>query len=114
MVALTWQCFSTENSTDNVTVELCRFGLKGDDVMGNVAYARAYNNDHQLRLLLEAASICVTTLESDIASLDIKKHKGAVLRTVEPVSFTSRKDLLRIKGISEAKVDKIMEAVILL
>ncbi|KAK9041933.1 hypothetical protein V6N11_017019 [Hibiscus sabdariffa] len=88
MVALIWQCCSTESSTDNVTVELCRFGLKGADVMGN-------------------GGLCK---ESGIASLDIKKHKGAVLRTVEPVSFTPKKDLLQIKGISEAKVYKIMEA----
>ncbi|KAK9066486.1 hypothetical protein SSX86_013809 [Deinandra increscens subsp. villosa] len=32
-----------------------RFGLNGNDVLENVAYARAYNTDHQSRLLLEAA-----------------------------------------------------------
>ncbi|KAF6149945.1 hypothetical protein GIB67_008666, partial [Kingdonia uniflora] len=36
-----------------------RFGLNGPDVLDNVAYARAYNTDHQSRLLLEAASIMV-------------------------------------------------------
>jgi hypothetical protein len=38
-----------------------RFGLNGDDVLENVAYARAYNTDHQSRLLLEAASMMVET-----------------------------------------------------
>ncbi|KAF6170271.1 hypothetical protein GIB67_013246 [Kingdonia uniflora] len=36
-----------------------RFGLNGPDVLDNVAYARAYNTDHQSRLLLEAASMMV-------------------------------------------------------
>ena len=39
----------------------CRFGLNGADVLENVAYARAYNTDHQSRLLLEAASMMVET-----------------------------------------------------
>lgn len=39
----------------------CRFGLNGVDVLENVAYARAYNTDHQSRLLLEAASMMVET-----------------------------------------------------
>ncbi|KAK8712619.1 hypothetical protein V6N13_147853 [Hibiscus sabdariffa] len=73
---------------ERVTPPFFLFGLKGADVMGN-------------------GGLCK---ESGIASLDIKKHKGAVLRTVEPVSFTPKKDLLQIKGISEAKVYKIMEA----
>lgn len=38
-----------------------RFGLNGADVLENVAYARAYNTDHQSRLLLEAASMMVET-----------------------------------------------------
>ena len=41
------------------TCEPCRFGLNGADVLENVAYARAYNTDHQSRLLLEAASMMV-------------------------------------------------------
>ncbi|KAH7446921.1 hypothetical protein KP509_01G082000 [Ceratopteris richardii] len=38
-----------------------RFGLNGADVLENVAYARAYNTDHQSRLLLEAASMMADT-----------------------------------------------------
>jgi len=41
--------------------QCCRFGLNGADVLENVAYARAYNTDHQSRLLLEAASMMVET-----------------------------------------------------
>ncbi|KAL5204690.1 hypothetical protein ABZP36_009561 [Zizania latifolia] len=47
---------------------------------------------------------------SGIAALDVKKLKDAGLYTVESVTYTPRKDLLQIKGISEAKVDKIVEA----
>ncbi|GMQ11738.1 hypothetical protein CsSME_00054242 [Camellia sinensis var. sinensis] len=38
-----------------------RFGMNGADVLENVAYARAYNTDHQSRLLLETASMMVET-----------------------------------------------------
>ena len=34
-----------------------RFGLSGSDVLDNVAYARAYNTDHQSQLLLQAAAM---------------------------------------------------------
>ncbi|KAL5058979.1 hypothetical protein RYX36_030583 [Vicia faba] len=44
-----------------------RFGLNGVDVLENVAYARAYNTDHQSRLLLEAASMMVDTRYSATA-----------------------------------------------
>lgn len=47
---------------------------------------------------------------SGIASIDIKKLRDAGLCTVESVAYSPRKDLLQIKGISEAKVDKIVEA----
>ncbi|CDP03024.1 unnamed protein product [Coffea canephora] len=47
---------------------------------------------------------------SGIAALDIKKLKDAGLCTVESVAYSPRKELLQIKGISEAKVDKIIEA----
>ncbi|XP_024964049.1 DNA repair protein RAD51 homolog B [Cynara cardunculus var. scolymus] len=48
--------------------------------------------------------------EAGIAALDIKKLKDAGLCTVESVAYSPRKELLQIKGISEAKVDKIVEA----
>ena len=34
-----------------------RFGLQGNDVLDNVAYARAYNSDHQLTLLTQEAAM---------------------------------------------------------
>jgi hypothetical protein len=47
---------------------------------------------------------------SGIAAIDVKKLKDAGLCTVESVAYSPRKELLQIKGISEAKVDKIIEA----
>ena len=34
-----------------------RYGLSGSDVLDNVAYARAYNSDHQNQLLMQAAAM---------------------------------------------------------
>jgi len=34
-----------------------RFGLTGSDVLDNVAYARAYNTDHQSHLLIQASAM---------------------------------------------------------
>lgn len=34
-----------------------RYGLSGSDVLDNVAYARAYNSDHQNQLLIQAAAM---------------------------------------------------------
>ncbi|CAD6582350.1 MAG: recombinase rad51 [Cyphobasidiales sp. Tagirdzhanova-0007] len=34
-----------------------RYGLNGEEVLDNVAYARAYNADHQLQLLIQASAM---------------------------------------------------------
>lgn len=34
-----------------------RFKMIGNDVLDNVAYARAYNTDHQTQLLIQAAAM---------------------------------------------------------
>ena len=43
-----------------------------------------------------------------ISSTDIKKLEEAGFFTVESVAFAPKKTLLAIKGISEAKADKIV------
>jgi hypothetical protein len=45
-----------------------------------------------------------------VAAADIKKLKDAGLCTVEAVAYSPKKDLVQIKGLSEAKVEKIIEA----
>lgn len=34
-----------------------RYGLRGSDILENIAVARAYNSDHQTRLLMDAAKL---------------------------------------------------------
>lgn len=53
--------FSWTHVINDISVSSLRFGLNGADVLENVAYARAYNTDHQSRLLLEAASMMIET-----------------------------------------------------
>ena len=38
-----------------------RFGLEGEEVLDNVAYARAYNSEHQLQLLQQASQMMCET-----------------------------------------------------
>jgi DNA repair protein RAD51 len=48
--------------------------------------------------------------EHGIAASDIKKLEEAGFHTIEAVAFTPKKVLINVKGLSEAKVDKILEA----
>lgn len=53
--------------------------------------------------------LCVSKLEQNgISSGDIKKLQEAGLHTIEAVAYTPKKMLLAIKGISDAKADKIL------
>ena len=53
----------------------------------------------------------ISTLEeSGISAVDVKKLADAGYNTVESICFTPRKALIDIKGISDAKLDKILEA----
>lgn len=47
-----------------------RYGLNGEEVLDNVAYARAYNADHQQQLLIHASALmsesrCVKVFDSE-------------------------------------------------
>ena len=48
--------------------------------------------------------------EKGINAGDIKKLEDAGFHTVESVAFTPKKSLITVKGLSENKVDKILEA----
>jgi DNA repair protein RAD51 len=48
--------------------------------------------------------------EKGINAGDIKKLEEAGFHTVEAVAFTPKKALVLVKGLSEAKVDKLVEA----
>jgi DNA repair protein RAD51 len=46
--------------------------------------------------------------QSGISAGDIKKLQEAGLHTIEAVAYTPKKMILAIKGISDAKADKIL------
>lgn len=48
--------------------------------------------------------------EKGINAGDVKKLEEAGFHTVEAVAFTPKKHLVQVKGLSENKVDKIIEA----
>ena len=59
----------------------------------------------------QVGPILVTALEQQgIAAADIKKLQEGGFNTVESIAFTTKKTLIGVKGISEAKADKIMAA----
>jgi hypothetical protein len=45
-----------------------------------------------------------------IPAMDVKKLRDAGLCTVESVAYMTKRDLVKIKGLSDVKVDKIVEA----
>jgi len=59
----------------------------------------------------QAGPASIDQLETaGIASSDIKKLREAGFHTVEGVAFSTKKVLIEIKGISEGKADKLLEA----
>ncbi len=46
--------------------------------------------------------------QSGISASDIRKLEDAGFHTIEAVAYAPKKELLNIKGISEAKADKIL------
>jgi RecA/RadA recombinase len=48
-----------------------RFGLNGEEVLDNIAYARAYNAEHQLSLLVQASAMMA---ESRYAAILLRPH----------------------------------------
>ncbi|EAW92433.1 RAD51 homolog (RecA homolog, E. coli) (S. cerevisiae), isoform CRA_c [Homo sapiens] len=49
----------SEAKADKILVMAERYGLSGSDVLDNVAYARAFNTDHQTQLLYQASAMMV-------------------------------------------------------
>lgn len=47
--------------------------------------------------------------EFGIAAADVKKLMEAGFQTIEAVTFTAKKNLITIKGLTENKIDKIIE-----
>lgn len=52
--------------------------------------------------------LTLTLQQCGISASDIKKLEDAGFHTIEAVAYAPKKELLNIKGISEAKADKIL------
>lgn len=52
-----------------------RYGLSGQDVLDNIAYARAYNTDHQIQLLYMAtAMMCESRYQRRTSTVDCQHN----------------------------------------
>ncbi|KAA0163980.1 hypothetical protein FNF27_01370 [Cafeteria roenbergensis] len=71
--------------------------------------AAAAHADHAAEEAADVGPSLVTVLqEQGINASDIKKLQDAGLHTVEAVAYSTKKTLIAIKGISEAKADKLI------
>lgn len=50
----------------------------------------------------------ISTQQCGISASDIKKLQDAGYHTIEAIAYTPKKELLNVKGISEAKAEKIL------
>lgn len=66
------------------------------------------NEEQQQDHSLSGPLLVAKLEEAGIHANDIKKLADAGLHTVEAVAFTPKKNLMAIKGISDAKADKIL------
>lgn len=53
-------------------------------------------------------TLCLRMQQCGISASDVKKLEDAGFHTIEAVAYAPKKELLNIKGISEAKADKIL------
>lgn len=66
--------------------------------------------EEEQRLELDGPTPIKALEEKGINAGDIKKLEEAGYHTIEAVAFTPKKALVQTKGLSENKVDKIIEA----
>lgn len=57
---------------------------------------------------LKASLFLAPLQQCGVSTSDIKKLEDAGFHTIEAVAYAPKKELLNIKGISEAKADKIL------
>ena len=74
-----------------------RYGLSGQDVLDNIAYARAYNTDHQIQLLYMAtAMMCESRYEWSVLSFWTYWQESALSDTPCWLSIVPRRSFERI------------------
>ena len=72
--------------------------------------AEVEQQQEEQELELEGPTPVKALEEKGINAGDVKKLEEAGLHTVEAIAFTPKKALVQVKGLSENKVDKIIEA----
>lgn len=72
------------------------------------AEAEQQGEDHEVEL--DGPTPIKALEEKGINAGDVKKLEEGGFHTVEAVAFTPKKHLVQVKGLSENKVDKIIEA----
>ena len=66
-----------------------------------------YGNESELT---DNGPLLISKLEEHgINNGDIKKLIDAGFNTIESITFTSKKNLLLVKGMTDAKIDKILD-----
>lgn len=70
--------------------------------------SQASQNPEENDFSMSGPLLVAKLAEAGIHPNDIKKLAEAGLNTVESVAFTPKKNLITIKGISDAKADKIL------
>ncbi|KAI0655172.1 Rad51 variant [Cubamyces menziesii] len=93
-----------------------RLGLNGEEVLDNVAYARAYNHDHQLQLLTAASALmsesrfCLLIVDSATALYRVdfngrgelsarQAHLGKFLRTLQRLADEVRGQMRQQRAV---------------
>lgn len=59
-------------SHQKILLSFIRYGLVGSDVLDNVAYARAFNTDHQTQLLYQASAMMAESRSGPSPSLFLR------------------------------------------
>lgn len=88
-----------------------RFGLDGEEVLNNVAYARAYNADHQNQLLIQASALmaesrlvldvnCCVTLAVDTFCAGSRSSSSIHVPPYTEPTSTDVENCLRVRAIS--------------
>ena len=72
--------------------------------------AAAAENQEEEEVELEGPTPIKALEEKGINAGDVKKLEEAGFHTIESIAFTPKKQLVQVKGLSENKVDKIIEA----
>lgn len=109
-----------------------RFGLNGEEVLDNIAYARAYNADHQMQLLVQASAMmaesrfsllivdsCTSLYRTDFSGrgelsarqMHLAKFLRTLMRLADEVSYDGGKALIEQFGVAVVVTNQVVAQV---